>query len=69
MPARSNRFADRARHGASTNGPRPALAANLRAGRPFRARRPMEAFMKYGILWLLGIPLPVILILYLMFHH
>ena len=24
--------------------------------------------MKYGILWLLGIPIPVLIILYLVFH-
>jgi len=25
--------------------------------------------MRYGILWLLGVPIPVLIIIYLMFHH
>jgi len=25
--------------------------------------------MKYGLLWLLGVPLPVLLVIYLLFHH
>jgi len=25
--------------------------------------------MKYGLLWLLGVPIPVLIIVYLMFHH
>jgi len=25
--------------------------------------------MRYGILWLLGVPIPVLIIVYLMFHH
>ncbi|HSY20649.1 MAG TPA: hypothetical protein VK841_00950 [Polyangiaceae bacterium] len=28
-----------------------------------------EDFMKYGLLWLLGVPIPVLIVLYLMFHH
>jgi hypothetical protein len=28
-----------------------------------------EASMKYGLLWLLGVPIPVLIIVYLMFHH
>jgi hypothetical protein len=28
-----------------------------------------EYAMKYGLFWLLGIPLPVLLIVYLIFHH
>ncbi len=26
-------------------------------------------FMKYGLLWLLGVPVPVLIVIYLMFHH
>jgi hypothetical protein len=25
-------------------------------------------FMKYGLLWLLGVPIPVLIVIYLMFH-
>jgi len=25
--------------------------------------------MRYGILWLLGVPIPVLIIIYLLFHH
>jgi hypothetical protein len=28
-----------------------------------------EDFMKYGLLWLLGVPIPVLIVIYLMFHH
>lgn len=29
----------------------------------------VEVAMKYGLLWLLGVPIPVLIIIYLMFHH
>ena len=27
-----------------------------------------EDGMKYGVLWLLGVPIPVLIVLYLLFH-
>jgi hypothetical protein len=27
-----------------------------------------RALMKYGLLWLLGVPIPVLIVLYLLFH-
>jgi hypothetical protein len=29
----------------------------------------LEACMKYGLFWLLGVPIPVLIVVYLMFHH
>jgi hypothetical protein len=36
----------------------------LRAG----SRLASEGAMKYGLLWLLGVPIPVLIVLYLLFH-
>jgi hypothetical protein len=27
-----------------------------------------DSSMKYGLLWLLGVPIPVLIVIYLMFH-
>jgi hypothetical protein len=37
--------------------------------RDVSARSTLEACMKYGLLWLLGIPIPVLIVVYLLFHH
>jgi len=33
------------------------------------SHREREVSMKYGLLWLLGVPIPVLIIVYLLFHH
>jgi hypothetical protein len=39
-------------------------AAGLWAG----SRLALEGAMKYGLLWLLGVPIPVLIVLYFLFH-
>jgi len=39
-------------------------AAGLWAG----SRLASEGAMKYGLLWLLGVPIPVLIVLYFLFH-
>jgi hypothetical protein len=41
------------------------LPARFAALRRYRKR---EAHMRYALLWLIGIPIPVLIVLYLLFH-
>jgi hypothetical protein len=43
----------------------PGAEAALLVGRP---RLLSEVSMRYALLWLLGVPIPVLIVVYLMFH-
>jgi hypothetical protein len=56
--------------GDGTQGAFESMTVHIRARATRESSRgEREASMKYGLLWLLGVPIPVLIIVYLMFHH
>jgi hypothetical protein len=39
-----------------------------RGGSPLPAKSERNSSMRYALLWLLGVPIPVLILIYLLFH-